>query len=155
MVLVDGGILENIPVEVVRDMGAQLVIAVALETPKAKPEQFKSVADVLRQSVSIAIAQNERRSLALADIVISVDTTRFSGTDYEKWKEIIQAGCGAARGRPGIGASATLRRRVDRVRETAQGAYSPCRAGRCCGGCFRRESVHSAKGAVGVEARGG
>jgi NTE family protein len=99
MVLVDGGILENIPVEVVRDMGAQLVIAVALETPKAKPEQFKSVADVLRQSVSIAIAQNERRSLALADIVISVDTTRFSGTDYEKWKEIIQAGYEAAQGK--------------------------------------------------------
>ncbi len=97
MVLVDGGVVENIPVEVVQDMGAQVVIAVALRGPVARPEQFKTLVDVLRQTVSIAITQNERRSLSMADIVISVDTTRFSGTDYGKSKELIQAGYEAAR----------------------------------------------------------
>lgn len=96
MVLVDGGILQNIPVEVVRGMGSQKVIAVALETPAAKQEQLKSLSDVLRQTVSVAIAQNERRSLASADLVISVDTKRFSGTEYLRWKDIIQAGYLAA-----------------------------------------------------------
>jgi NTE family protein len=82
MVLVDGGLVENISVQVVRKMGATMVIAVALETPKPKPEQLRSLADVLRQSVTVAVAQNERRSLASADLVISVDTTKFSSTDY-------------------------------------------------------------------------
>lgn len=96
MVLVDGGIVENIPVQVVRNMGAQVAIAVALETPKPKLEQFKSLTDVLRQTAAIAVAQNERRSLALADIVISVDTTECSSTDYGKWRQLIQAGYNAA-----------------------------------------------------------
>jgi len=97
MVLVDGGVLENIPVEAVRDMGADVVIAVALRTETPKPDQFKSLFDVMRQTVSVAIAKNEQRSLAKADVVISVDTRRFSPTDYQRWKEIIDAGYQAAK----------------------------------------------------------
>ena len=97
MVLVDGGVLENIPVEAVRDMGADVVIAVALQTGRPTPDQFKSLSDVMRQTVSLAIAKNEQRSLAKADVVISVDTRRFSGNDYQRWKEIIDAGYQAAK----------------------------------------------------------
>jgi len=96
MVLVDGGVLENIPVDAVRKMGAQTVIAIALETPTTKPEQFKSLSSVLRQTISLAIAKNEQRSLAKADLVISVDTSRFSAADYGQWKEVIEAGYRAA-----------------------------------------------------------
>ena len=42
MVLVDGGVLENIPVDAVRNMGADFVIAVALETNRPNPDQIKS-----------------------------------------------------------------------------------------------------------------
>jgi NTE family protein len=97
MVLVDGGVLENIPVKEVRDMGADLVIAVALQTDRPDPDQIKSLADVMRQTISLAIAENEQRSLAKADVVISVDTRRFSGTDYRRWEEIINAGYEAAK----------------------------------------------------------
>lgn len=96
MVLVDGGVLENIPVDPVRAMGSQIVIAVELLTPKPRPEQFKSLTEVLRQTASIAVAQNERRSLAKADLVISVDTTKFSGTDFKHWRELMDAGYRAA-----------------------------------------------------------
>jgi NTE family protein len=96
MVLVDGGVLENIPVDPVRKMGAQTVIAIALETAKPKPEQFKSLSGVLRQTISLAVLKNEQLSLAKADLVISVDTSRFSGSDYREWKEIIETGYRAA-----------------------------------------------------------
>jgi len=92
MVLVDGGVLENIPVEAVRDMGADVVIAVALETNRPNPDQIKSLSDVMRQTISLAIEKNEQRSEAKADLVISVDTRRFSGSDYNRWEEIIHAG---------------------------------------------------------------
>jgi NTE family protein len=96
MVLVDGGIVETVPVEVTRSMGVQKVIAVALDAPTPKPEELKSLPDILRQVSNVATAQNIRRSLASADLVISVDTGRFSTTDYKKWREIIQAGYDAA-----------------------------------------------------------
>jgi len=97
MVLVDGGVLENIPVDAVRKMGAKVVIAVAFETPKAKPDQFKSLSSVMAQTISLVVAKNEQRSLKNADMVISVDTKRFSATDYQRWSEIIEAGYQAAK----------------------------------------------------------
>ena len=99
MVLVDGGLVQNIPVEVAKDMGSDIVIAVSFDTPAAKADQLNSIADVLRQTVSIMVLQNERRSLKKADLVISVDTEKFSGTDYPKSKDIIQAGYDAAKKR--------------------------------------------------------
>jgi len=97
MVLVDGGVLDNIPVDAVRGMGAQTVIAVAFKSPKPKPEEFKSLSDVLRQTIALAVTKNEERSLATADVVISIDTARFSATDYHRWREIIEAGYQAAK----------------------------------------------------------
>ena len=43
MVLVDGGVLENIPVDAIRSMGADRVIAVALGTNRPNPDQIKSL----------------------------------------------------------------------------------------------------------------
>ena len=97
MVLVDGGVLENIPVDAVRSMGADAVIAIALETKRPNPYQIKSVSDVMRQTISLAITKNEQRSEAKANLVIFVDTRRFSGNDYARWKEIIDAGYEAAK----------------------------------------------------------
>jgi len=96
MVLVDGGMVENIPVDVVRDMGAQFVIAVALETPRVKAERLKTVGEVLRHTIEVVVSQNEQRSLAHADLVISVDTAKFSRWDYQRSNDIIQAGYEAA-----------------------------------------------------------
>lgn len=96
MVLVDGGVLENIPVAAVRHMGADVVIAIALETPEANAGQFKTLPGVLRQTISVAIQKNEQLSLEKADLVLRVNTSRFSPTDYPKWQEIISAGYRAA-----------------------------------------------------------
>jgi NTE family protein len=96
MVLVDGGVLDNIPVDAVRAMGAKTVIAVAFQNPEVKPDQFKSLSDVMAKTVSLLIEKNEQRSLSHADVVIVVDTRRFSSTDYPRWKEIVEAGYRAA-----------------------------------------------------------
>src|SRR5271166_1073628 len=81
-VLADGGMVENIPVEVVREMDADTVIAVDLQLPPGKPEQLESLTGVLSRALSVMILQNERRSLALANATITVDTGDFSTTDY-------------------------------------------------------------------------
>ncbi len=98
-VLVDGGLIENIPVAVVRDMGADATIAVAFESAPVDPKQFQSMLGILRQAAAIAVVQNENRSLQSADMVIRVDTTRFHNTDYTASKELIRAGYRAAQAR--------------------------------------------------------
>lgn len=97
MVLVDGGLVENIPVGVVKEMGAETVIAVSLRVPKPNPDQFNSLAGVLRQSVSLSILQNERRSLKEANLVIDADTTRYNATDYEQADKLVKIGYAAAK----------------------------------------------------------
>ncbi len=95
MLLVDGGLLNNIPVEVVRQMGADVVIAVALEKP---PEdgKYTSLLGVAGRAISVMITANERLSLGHADLVVMPDLNGLGVTDYQKWKEFEARGVAGA-----------------------------------------------------------
>lgn len=96
-VLIDGGITNNLPVDEVRKMGAAKVIAVIVETSQPSAKQFTSLAAVLRQTVSIAVVQNERQQAEKADLVIRVQLTGVTGTDYEQSGKMIEQGYLAAK----------------------------------------------------------
>jgi NTE family protein len=64
-VLADGGMDQNIPVETVRAMDADVVTAVELRLPPGDPKQLETLTGVLTRAVDVMITQNERRSLAL------------------------------------------------------------------------------------------
>ncbi|HVJ06376.1 MAG TPA: patatin-like phospholipase family protein [Candidatus Saccharimonadales bacterium] len=98
-VLVDGGLIQNLPVEVAQSMGAEKTIAVTLKGGFPQAKDLTSLSSILLRSASVAIEQNERRSAKLADIVIAVDTGRFSGSDYARARDLIQAGYEAAKAR--------------------------------------------------------
>ncbi|MGA2856652.1 MAG: patatin-like phospholipase family protein [Candidatus Sulfotelmatobacter sp.] len=91
-VLSDGGMIENIPVETVRAMDADTVIAVELRVPPGDRAQLGTLTGVLSRAVDVMIAQNEKRSLALAQARVSVDVRGFSVDDYDRVKELIQLG---------------------------------------------------------------
>ena len=59
--LIDGGLVNNLPTDVVREMGAEVVIAVVLESAPADAKQLTTIGNILKQSVSVAVLQNERR----------------------------------------------------------------------------------------------
>jgi NTE family protein len=96
MVLADGGLVQTVPVETVRDMGAEIVIAVAFEPRQVKAEQMKSLPDIMRRTAFISTYQNEQRSLARADNIVLINPKEYSAIDYGKWAGIIQAGYEAA-----------------------------------------------------------
>jgi len=98
-VFVDGGLLNNLPTNVVREMGADMVIAVHLETPPVEAKDIQSLFSVLEHSVSVVVAQNELHGLAGADAVVSVPLTEYSSTDYGKNQALMQKGYDAANGR--------------------------------------------------------
>jgi NTE family protein len=93
--LVDGGLVNNIPVDVVRKMGADIVIAVALDVPE-EPGGYASLLGVARKSMSVLITLNERRSLGQADLVLMPDLKGFDSTSYLEWKALAARGYDSA-----------------------------------------------------------
>lgn len=91
-VLVDGGLVGNLPTDVVRKMGADVVIGVHLQVAPVKPEAIQSLFSVLGQSVELIISENELRGLSAADLVVSVDLHEYNSIDYEKATTIINEG---------------------------------------------------------------
>ncbi len=95
-VYVDGGLVGNLPTDVVRDMGADIVIGVHLQTSPAEVEKIQSLFAILGRSIDVVVAGNEIRGLAGADLVVSVELQDFSSLDYAKSKAIIDRGTEAA-----------------------------------------------------------
>lgn len=95
MMLVDGGLLNNLPVDVVKSMGADIVIAVALDKPPDE-EQYYSLLGVAGRSISIMVAANERRSMGLADFVLMPDLAGLDANDYARLEEFVARGRQAA-----------------------------------------------------------
>ena len=94
-VLVDGGIVDNLPVDSARALGADIVIASLLPVAELKPEEIQGFS-VLSRSVSVAVVQNERQSARRAEILIEPEVATFSTTDYEQHDALIKKGIEAA-----------------------------------------------------------
>jgi NTE family protein len=91
-VLADGGLVDNLPAGVVREMGAEKVIAIDLGTPLGGPEQLQTIGGVLARAVDVMILQNERHSMALADVVVTLEPGKYSISDYSAAEQIIRIG---------------------------------------------------------------
>jgi NTE family protein len=98
-VFVDGGLLNNLPTDVVREMGADIVIAVHLEPAPIEAKDIQSLFSVLNHSVRVVLDENELRGMARADAVVSVHLGEFTTLDYAKSGPIMQRGYDAANDR--------------------------------------------------------
>jgi NTE family protein len=98
----DGGLIDNLPVDVAKQMGADLTLAVYLQTAPLNPEERLSSLGVLGRGISVMIAANELRSMQLADIMVSVPLQDYTAMDYSKSNDLIQKGYDAAQSKAGI-----------------------------------------------------
>src|SRR5580704_12585567 len=92
----DGGLLNNIPIDVAKEMGADIVIGIHLETAPISPTESLSSFAVLGQSISVMIAANELRSMEQADLLVTVPLQKYNALDYNAADAIIKAGYDAA-----------------------------------------------------------
>ena len=95
-IYVDGGLLNNFPVNVAREMGADFIVGIHLETATVNPEAPLSSFAVLNESIAAVIDANERKAMQDADLVVTVPLKKFSSMDYNKADLIIKAGYEAA-----------------------------------------------------------
>jgi NTE family protein len=89
-----------LPLDVARDMGADVAIVVDLGAPAIKPEDLGTFVGVTRRIINILIEQNEKKSLALLrpdDILITPELGDFSAADFDHWAAPISSGEAAAR----------------------------------------------------------
>ena len=91
-VYVDGGLLDNLPVDVVRKMGADIVIGVHLESAAYNPRDISSPVGTLGRAINIVVAVNELRSREKADILIMIPTADIGTLDFQKAEEVIPRG---------------------------------------------------------------
>ena len=99
-ILVDGGLTNNLPVDVARAMGADIVIAVNLGTPLLKREDLASILGVTGQMINILTEQNVQASLASlkpTDILILPELGDFSATDFDRLTQAVPIGEAGAR----------------------------------------------------------
>jgi NTE family protein len=95
-IYVDGGLLNNLPVDVAKSMGADITLAVHLEQPQLNPDVAMSSFEVLGRSIAAIVAVNEHRSLEKADLIVVVPLQKFTTMDFDDSKAIIKAGYMAA-----------------------------------------------------------
>ncbi len=97
--LIDGGVTSNLPIEVAKNMGADIIIAVDVGTPMSTLEQIKNVQGVVNQLTNIYTNTNVKQSLThigkngilIRPIFINIETAEF-----DKIEQAYQAGKQAA-----------------------------------------------------------
>jgi len=100
MVLADGGMVRNIPVDVARSMCADVVIVVNLVEPPAIAEKLVQATQLLSRSMDVMFEVNEKiqlQSLTERDIRIDVPMGDITTSDFERVPETIPLGEAAAR----------------------------------------------------------
>jgi NTE family protein len=87
--LVDGGILENLPVSHLKNMGAGSIIAVELVSLPAAPQ---NLVDVLVNALHFAVARSTELQGQEADTLVALDLAAFNRTDTRQIDDLIDAG---------------------------------------------------------------
>ncbi len=94
-VLGDGGLVNNVPIDVARAMGAHIVIVVNIGTPLAGRDTLNSAIGLTAQMINILTEQNVRRSLATllpTDILIAPDLGTLTSGDFDRTRDLIGLG---------------------------------------------------------------
>ena len=97
--LVDGGLLNNLPVDVARKMGSDIVIAATVGNPNKERQEIRNTIDVLSQSFNILRDKTLNANVNDADILIDTKLHGLGPADFASKKvvQIIAAGEKASR----------------------------------------------------------
>ncbi len=96
----DGGLVNNLPVDVVQAMGADIVIAVNIGTPLMSRKELSSIVGLTSQTINILTEQNvreQRARLTSRDVLIDPDLGELSFIDFDKAPRFIALGEASAR----------------------------------------------------------
>ena len=113
---IDGGVLDNLPIDVAVAEGADIIIAVNVDagTPDSI-DGFSSALDVVSRAATLLISVNEEMDVDHADILIKPDLQDLDRAMFWRYGEFIERGRAAA-----DAADGELRAIADRIAESRE-----------------------------------
>ena len=100
LILSDGGLVRNIPIDVARDLCADHVIVVNLVEPSIDPKRLSSATQMLSRTMDVMIEANETLQLQTireGDIRIDVHMGDITTADFERVPDTVPLGEAATR----------------------------------------------------------
>lgn len=94
--LVDGGVVNNVPVDVAKSLGADIIIAVDVSTPLEPKNRILSVLGITNQALTVMILNNTKRVISMSDIVIVPELEKYGAGSFSSSGDIADAGYSAA-----------------------------------------------------------
>ena len=91
-ILVDGGIVDVVPIEAAQSLGANFVIAVSVSQTIKKRDEFNNAVEILFRSDSITSSELRKLQLSFADVVITPKVGRFHWSDFSKAEQCVREG---------------------------------------------------------------
>ena len=121
--LVDGGIVANLPIDVMQNMDVDIIIAVDVEFPLYPPEELQSATAITEQMLTVLTRKETLRQIATlqsTDVLIRPQLGTFSSSDFSASQEAVAKGIAAT-------VQAEQRLRELAVDEQSFAAYSAAR----------------------------
>lgn len=90
--LVDGGVINNYPIEEVRKLGAEIIIGVDVQDDLLDRNQLKDATRILVQITNLQTISRMNKNVKETDIYIKPDIKNYGVVSFDKGKEIIRKG---------------------------------------------------------------
>jgi len=89
---IDGGIRANLPSEIVKEMGAEIIIGLQLSSELRHKENLNNLIKVLDQTINISMTDNVKKSIEFCDIIIKPKLSKLSNFNFNSRENIINEG---------------------------------------------------------------
>ncbi|MBR5856648.1 MAG: patatin-like phospholipase family protein [Bacteroidales bacterium] len=83
-VLVDGGMVNNFPTDVAKEMGADIIIGVNIQNDLLKPEELNSLPSIFNQIIGLLGNERFNSNLKLADVLVEPDVSNYGMFSFTK-----------------------------------------------------------------------
>ena len=82
MVLVDGGMINNFPVNIAKEMGAEIIIGIDIQNDLNGPEKLNTVPEIMTQIIGLSGLANYEQNIKLTNTYIKVDVKGYSSASF-------------------------------------------------------------------------
>ena len=95
MTLIDGGVMNNIPADVLRKNGCDLIITVDVNSTRGGGTSSDKFYDVFLASIGIMMKNNSKEGYLYSDVVIQPDMKRFRSSKLDGYEAMVEEGYNA------------------------------------------------------------
>lgn len=95
MTLIDGGVMNNIPADVLRRKGCDVVITIDVNSTRGGGTNSEKFYDIFLASIGIMMKNNSARGYEYSDIVVKPDMKRFKSSKLDGYEAMVEEGYNA------------------------------------------------------------